>query len=71
MGARDVDPVFQQPAVGDAGECRHGYERYGDLESSATPKPFIFVNLSRHGSISIMQLLVPPNPSVHLIDAQI
>ena len=38
-----------------------------------TRKPLIFidlegVNLSRHGSISIVQVLVPPNPVVHLID---
>lgn len=26
------------------------------------------VNLSRHGTIAIMQLLIPPNPTVYLID---
>lgn len=38
-----------------------------------TRTPFIFVdlegiNLSREGSISLMQLLVPPAPVVHLVD---
>jgi exonuclease 3'-5' domain-containing protein 1 len=40
---------------------------------NATKTPFIFVdlegiNLSRQGSISIMQLLMPPAPVVHLVD---
>ncbi|KIV84210.1 hypothetical protein PV11_00002 [Exophiala sideris] len=26
------------------------------------------VNLSRDGSVAIMQVLVPPNPTVHVID---
>lgn len=44
-----------------------------DSITNATTAPLIFVdlegiNLSRHGSISIMQLLIPPIPVVHLID---
>lgn len=40
---------------------------------STTTTPFIFVDLegidlSRHGSISILQLLIPPTPVVHLVD---
>lgn len=40
---------------------------------SAAPKPFIFVDvegidLSRLGSISIIQILLPPAPVVHLVD---
>lgn len=39
----------------------------------AEPTPLIFVdlegvNLSRHGLIAVMQIMVPPNPVVHLID---
>ena len=39
-------------------------------------KPLIFVdlervNLSRDGSIAIMQVLVPPNPTVYLIDVHV
>ena len=44
-----------------------------DNITNATRTPFIFVdlegiNLSRQGSISLMQLLMPPNPVVHLVD---
>lgn len=44
-----------------------------DAIAAAEPKPFMFVdlegiNLSRHGSIAIMQVLVPPSPNVHLVD---
>ena len=44
-----------------------------DSISQATTTPLLFVdlegvNLSRHGSISIMQLLMPPSPVVHLLD---
>lgn len=43
---------------------------------SAVQKPLIFsdlegVNLSRDGVIAIMQILVPPNPVVHLVDIHI
>lgn len=42
----------------------------------AAPKPIMFVDLegvhlSRHGSIAIMQILIPPNPTVHLVDVHI
>ena len=41
--------------------------------AAAEPKALMFVdlegiNLSRHGSIAIMQVLVPPSPRVHLVD---
>ena len=44
-----------------------------DTIQSLPQKPIIFVdiegvNLSRHGSIAIVQLLVPPGPTVHLLD---
>lgn len=44
-----------------------------DIEKSDPQPPFIFldlegVNLSRHGSVAIMQVLVPPARVVHLID---
>ena len=44
----------------------------GTIEAMA-PKPGLFVDLegvklSRHGLIAIMQILVPPSPTVHLID---
>jgi exonuclease 3'-5' domain-containing protein 1 len=44
-----------------------------DIENSQPCPPFIFmdlkgVNLSRHGSIVIMQVLVPPVRQVHLVD---
>ena len=44
-----------------------------DNIAKATTAPLIFIdlegiNLSRHGSISIMQLLIPPSPVVYLID---
>ena len=44
-----------------------------DRIAAAEPKPLIFVDLegidlSRHGSIAIMQVLVPPSPDVHLVD---
>jgi exonuclease 3'-5' domain-containing protein 1 len=43
---------------------------------SRVRKPLIFVdlegaNLSRDGSVAIMQVLVPPNPTVHLIDVHL
>lgn len=43
------------------------------LEGSPVQPPFLFVdlegvNLSRQGSVAIMQVLMPPDPSVHLID---
>jgi exonuclease 3'-5' domain-containing protein 1 len=44
-----------------------------DIENSQPCPPFIFmdlegVNLSRHGSVAIMQVLVPPVRQVHLVD---
>jgi exonuclease 3'-5' domain-containing protein 1 len=44
-----------------------------DKITKADPVPFIFIdiegaNLSRRGSVSLMQLLVPPEPIVHLLD---
>lgn len=43
------------------------------IESSPLENPLLFVdlegiNLSRHGSIAILQILVPPNPVVNLVD---
>ncbi len=44
-----------------------------DIIQSLPQKPIIFVdiegvNLSRHGSIAIVQLLVPPSSTVHMLD---
>ena len=44
-----------------------------DIIVTANPKPLLFIDiegiyLSRHGSVSIVQLLVPHSPKVHLID---
>lgn len=44
--------------------------------ASRQKKPLIFVdlegqNLSRDGSVAIMQVLVPPNPTVYLIDVHL
>lgn len=44
-----------------------------NIEGSRPNPPFIFVDLegtdlSRHGSIAIMQILVPPMQQVHLVD---
>lgn len=44
-----------------------------EIESSALEAPFLFIdlegsNLSRHGSIAIMQILVPPKRAVYLVD---
>jgi exonuclease 3'-5' domain-containing protein 1 len=46
------------------------------IEHSRPQPPFIFidlegVNLSRNGSIAIMQVLVPPNKKVHLVDIHV
>lgn len=48
-------------------------EMIQDIENSQPNPPFIFVDLegtdlSRHGSIAIMQVLVPPMRKVHLVD---
>lgn len=47
-----------------------------EIEISAFETPLLFIdlegtNLSRHGSIAIMQVLVPPKPQVHLIDIEV
>lgn len=46
-----------------------------DIETSPLEHPFLFVDLegtdlSRHGKIAIMQVLVPPKREVYLIDVQ-
>ena len=46
------------------------------IEASSLDHPFLFldlegVSLGRHGTISILQILVPPSPTVHLLDVHI
>ncbi len=47
-----------------------------NIRSKEPGKPLIFVDLegvdlSRHGSIAIMQILIPPSPIVHLLDVHV
>jgi exonuclease 3'-5' domain-containing protein 1 len=48
----------------------------GEIEASNLDHPFLFldlegVSLGRHGTISILQVLVPPSRTIHLLDVHI
>lgn len=47
-----------------------------EIEASSLDHPFLFldlegVSLGRHGTVSILQVLVPPRPTVHLLDVHV